>query len=128
MRKFPEDPYIIYADGGKKKGVAYGSFKIFDDWGNEVVHKQIIFGQGTSNLAEYLVIIAAMKYCIDHGIIYVSILSDSNLAVQHINGMWRTNFEHLALALDQVNSLKHNFKVFRITHVPRNIIVAMLGH
>jgi len=122
------DIYTVYADGGKKKGVAYGSFRIFDTNGNEVAHKQLIFGPGTSNLAEYLAITAAMRYCLDHDLLSICILSDSNLAVHHIQGLWATNFEHLALALYEVQLLQIKFDYFSIKYVPRNITVAMLGH
>jgi len=123
-----KDSYTVFADGGKKRGVAYGSFRIFDSMGNEVVHRQVVFGQGTSNLAEYLAIISALKYCIEHNLSCIHVLSDSNLVVHHINGTWRTNFEHLALALNEVNILKQSFDEFTIKYVPRNITSQMLGH
>ena len=120
--------YTVFTDGGKRKGVAYGSFKIFSQEGRQVAHRQLVFGQGTSNLAEYLAILAAMQFCLKNNIKSITILSDSRLAVMQIRGDWNSNYPHLKRARKKVWKVRDRLDYFNIKHVKRNLIVSMLGH
>ncbi len=120
--------FTVFTDGGKKRGIAYGSFKIFNIEGIQVAHKQLIFGDGTSNLAEFMIIVSAMTFCISKNILDIAILSDSRLAVMQINGEWNSNYPHLQKARKQIWALRDGFETFSIKHVKNNLIKSILGH
>lgn len=120
--------YLIYADGGNKSDITYGSFKIYDGSGNVVAHKQLVFGYGTSNLAEYLSMIRAMEYAINMGIQDVIIFTDSKIVKKQIYGEWACNYDHLRKARNKVRKLMQEFDNLSIKKVTRNTIKHQLGH
>jgi ribonuclease HI len=120
--------YTIIADGGKRKDITYGSFKIFDEEGKELVHKQIVFGYGTSNLSEYLIIIEAVKYTINSGYKDISILTDSRLVVMQMADVWACNYDHLRTAKNKLRRLLNQLDSWEIKKITRNIVVSQLGH
>ena len=46
--------HTLITDGGNRSDITYGSYKIFSDDGTQIAHRQVVFGHGTSNLAEFL--------------------------------------------------------------------------
>jgi len=120
--------FTIITDGGNRDSTTYGSFKIFDDSGKLVAHRQMVFGYGTSNLAEYLALIRSLKFALAHGYNNVTILTDSKLMKKQIEGKWACNYAHLRIARDQARTLLNKFEKWKINKVTRNIIVAQLGH
>lgn len=121
--------HTIICDGGQKKGIAYGSYKIFDDNGVLVIHKQLVFDDETSNTAEYLILEAALVHSRNLGFDKVSVLSDSNLMVQQLKGLYDCNALHLRKIRDKIlKFVQVSFTEFNIRHVPRNIIKHHLGH
>jgi ribonuclease HI len=120
--------YLIISDGGHRSGITYGSFKIFNEDGDVVAHKQMVFGVGTSNLAEYLTLINSLKYAIVQGMNEVVVMVDSALVLHQVAGDWSTNDEHLIFARDKVRDLINNFDYCRIKKVTRNTVKHHLGH
>lgn len=80
---------MVVCDGGKRDTLAYGSFKVFLE-DKEVAHHFMIFGFGTSNDAEYLALINAVKFCLSSGYTKLIIRSDSALMLNQVSGNWRT--------------------------------------
>ena len=120
--------YTLITDGGKRKDITYGSFKLFDDEGNELVHKQIVFGYGTSNLAEYLIMIEAVKFCLKHEITELTILTDSRLVIMQTTGEWQCNYDHLRTARNKLRRFLKQLDKWEIKKVTRNIVASHLGH
>jgi len=120
--------YTFITDGGKRKDITYGSFKIFDDEGNQLVHKQIVFGYGTSNLAEYLIMIEAVKYAIINDMLSIIILTDSKLVIMQTKGKWQCNYDHLRTARNKLRRLLKRLDKWEIKKVTRNIVASHLGH
>ena len=120
--------YTLITDGGKRKDITYGSFKLFNEEGQELTHKQIVFGYGTSNLAEYLIIIEAVKFILRYDIKEVTILTDSRLVVMQTNGEWRCNYDHLRTARNKLRRLLNQLDKWEIKKVTRNIVASQLGH
>jgi len=120
--------YTVITDGGKRRDITYGSFKIFNDTGEELIHKQIVFGYGTSNLSEYLIMIEAVKYAINQEYKDITILTDSRLVVMQVMKNWACNYDHLRTARNKLRRLLRNFDSWEIKKVTKNIIVAQLGH
>ena len=62
-------------------------------------------GFGTNNEAEYLAVITALEYMIPLCPESVIIISDSQLVVNQINGMYGINYPHLAKLFNRVQTL-----------------------
>lgn len=120
--------YTIFCDGGNKKGVIYGSFKVFAHDGAEVTHKQIVFGEGTSNLAEYLTLIEALRYTRRRDYKNIVVFTDSALVKHQIEGKWKCNYDHLKRARNTARKILKDFDSWKIKHTARNTIVGILGH
>ncbi len=120
--------YTIISDGGNRKDITYGSYKIFDEEGTEIVHKQLVFGFGTSNLAEYMAMIKAVEHAQKLNIKDIVILTDSKLVQKQIYGEWRCNYSYLKEARNLLRKLLRGFDSWKINKVTRNIVVSQLGH
>lgn len=120
--------FIIICDGGNRNDITYGSFKIFSDSGELIVHKQMVFGYGTSNLAEYLALISALEEAIKRNMKDIIVLTDSKLMQEQIMGDWACNYKHLKVARNKARKLLRQFDSWKIVKVIRNIVVAQLGH
>ena len=120
--------YTIISDGGNRKDITYGSYKIYDDLGNLIVHRQLVFGYGTSNLAEYLAMIRAVEHAQKLNIAEVIILTDSKLVQKQVYGDWKCNYIHLKEARNVLRKLLNKFDSWKITKISRNIVVSQLGH
>lgn len=120
---------VVICDGGKRGGVAYGSYKIYTSSGILVEHKQIVWGEKTSNEAEYLTMLMAIrksKQFITGEETEINVLTDSPLVKEQVAGNWNCNYKHLEVLRDRIREeLSTNVT---IKHVPRNIIFAHLGH
>lgn len=120
--------YTVITDGGKRKDITYGSFKIFNEEGLELIHKQIVFGYGTSNLAEYLIMIEAIKFSLQNDIKELIILTDSRLVLMQTTGEWQCNYDHLRTARNKLRRLLRQLDKWEIKKVTRNIVASHLGH
>ena len=120
--------YFIFCDGGKRRGVAYGSFKIFTETGVRLHHEQTIFGSGTSNLAEYLITLQSIRRALELGYKNVIVYTDSALVKQQVQDGYVCNYEHLRIVRDKIRKEIVLFDSFEIIHVSRNIIKQQLGH
>ncbi len=120
--------YTLITDGGNRCDITYGSFKIFDDNGELIKHRSMVFGYGTSNLAEYLILIEGIKASIKLGIKNVVILTDSKLVQKQILNEWACNYTHLKVARNKARRLLKEFDSWKINKVSRNIIFSQLGH
>ena len=74
----------------------------------------------TNNVAEYNAIINALDRIKENYSGEVEVYSDSNLAIQQINGKWKINYPHLAKLQKAVLRSSDNFKKVKFTHVTRN--------
>lgn len=120
--------YLIISDGGNRNSITYGSFKVFNEAGEEIAHKQLVYGYGTSNLAEYLTLINSLKYAILHNMKSVVVMVDSALVKHQVAGDWACNAEHLIVARDTVRNLLNEFNYCHIKKVTRNTVYHHLGH
>jgi ribonuclease HI len=120
--------YLVIADGGKKQGIAYGSYKVFDDSGKLVAHNQHVFGANTSNQAEYLALISALGWCQREKLDDVVVFMDSLLTVNQVKGEWKCLNPGLLPLLGRAIRLKNGFNSFEINHISRRYISQKLGH
>ena len=102
----------IYCDGlcEPRNPGGYGCWAwiAFDEQGQELESCCGCLGHGptmTNNIAEYEAVIRALSWATEHGAIGVIVRTDSQLAVNQINGSWRINKPHLASLAEKARPL-----------------------
>lgn len=126
----------IYFDGGAKPtnpGNAYGSYEVeckeVLQWNQKTNRQQ--FGIGTSNQAEYLSLIAALKWLshkTDGKGVHLKIFSDSKLVVMQVQGSWKIRCITMRELCQQSQQLLSRFETFTIHWISRNHNVNRFGH
>lgn len=119
---------LIICDGGKRSGILYGSFKIFEDDATLLFHKQLVFGDGTSNEAEYLSLLYALRSARVLGTEHIDVLTDSELIKKQLSGESHCYASHLKKLKELVKVEIKHFESVTIKNVSRNIIKQHLGH
>lgn len=126
--------YIVFDGGnhGHNVQAGYGSFKIFDSKGGELLHHAQLEYSGfmTNNEAEYKTLLEALRYARDHYLMHMvlDIEGDSELVRNQVLGNWQVKASHLR---PYVEAIQHHLRRYsRVTylHVPRAEIVRILGH
>lgn len=120
--------YTVVCDGGKKNELAYGSYKIFSPEEEVVAHHFMFFGFGTSNTAEYLALINAVKYCSTHGITDVVIKGDSALVLNQVLGRWRTKKDSLQKLRGTARRELSKLNSYRLEKINNKEVKKILGH
>jgi ribonuclease HI len=120
--------YLLICDGGRRGGITYGSFIIYDDDGKEIEHRQFVIGPGTSNQAEYVSLIVALKWCLNNDVKNIVVMMDSLLVVNQLLDNWECKNTELRRLLKRVKKLQRKFEKFHIKHIYRKYVVQKLGH
>ena len=120
--------YTIVCDGGKRAGISYGSFIIYNPQGKVVTHRQITFAFGTSNLAEYETLVRALHYATQEGIKNILIKMDSLLIINQVLGKFRCNYKHLRLARGDVRHRLKFFDSYEFEKIHNKQMKKILGH
>src|SRR5437773_1372308 len=76
-------------------------------------------GRFTNNVAEYYGLIAAMDYAHAHGIRAIRVVSDSELLVKQMRGLYRVKSADLQPLYERAQKMSAGFDSFRIEHVYR---------
>ena len=89
--KLPEHYLIAHSDGGARgnPGPAGYGVVIQDEKGQKVATLSQYLGHQTNNFAEYQGLIAALEYAIEHGHKALKVISDSELLVRQIKGIYK---------------------------------------
>src|SRR5580704_2293858 len=87
----PEHHLIAHSDGGARgnPGPAGYGVVIKDESGRKVAALSEYLGHQTNNFAEYQGLIAALEYAIEHGPKALKLISDSELLVRQIKGIYK---------------------------------------
>jgi ribonuclease HI len=95
--KPPEHHLIAHSDGGARgnPGPAGYGVVIKDETGKTVAALSEYLGHQTNNFAEYQGLIAALEYALAHGPKALKLISDSELLVRQIKGIYKV--KNLAL-------------------------------
>jgi ribonuclease HI len=130
--------YLIVFDGGSKgnPGPAYGSFFIRPWADEEGVIERLNFGTGTNNEAEYLTLIASLRYLLAFldgkqeapQDVSVEIRGDSQLVLRQVKKAWKAKDQRMRTLRDEVHQLLDRFGQVKLTEQPRKKIVERLGH
>ncbi|MGC8586156.1 MAG: ribonuclease HI family protein [Candidatus Micrarchaeia archaeon] len=115
---------IIYTDGASRgnPGKSASGFIVIEN--GKIICKMAHYnGIATNNFAEYNAIIKALEWCIaninDHENASLKIVSDSQVVVRQINGLYKVKSENLTKLHQKVMALAAKFREVRFENVGR---------
>jgi ribonuclease HI len=119
--KSPEHFLIAYSDGGARgnPGPAGYGVVIKDETGKKIAELSQYLGHQPTNVAEYLGLIAALEYVIKHGHKALKVISDSELLVRQIKGIYKVKNSVLKELHARAKELIAKLDWFSIEHVLR---------
>ena len=112
---------IAYSDGGARgnPGPAGYGVVIQDESGKKVAALSEYLGHQTNNVAEYQGLIAALEYAVDNGPKALKVISDSELLVRQIKGIYKVKNSTLQELHGRAKDLIAQLDWFSIGHVLR---------
>jgi len=119
--KAPARYLIAHSDGGARgnPGPAGYGVVIQDEKGLKVATLSQYLGHQTNNFAEYQGLIAALEYAIEHGHKALKVISDSELLVRQIKGIYKVKNATLQELHGRAKELIAQLEWFSIDHALR---------
>jgi ribonuclease HI len=119
--KVPEHYLIAHSDGGARgnPGPAGYGVVIQDEAGRKVAALSQYLGHQTNNFAEYQGLIAALEYALEHGQKALKVISDSELLVRQIKGIYKVKNSTLQELHGRAKELIAQMEWFSIDHALR---------
>ena len=117
----PESYIIAHIDGGARGNpgpAGYGVF-ITDHTGRKVAELCHYLGHETNNVAEYHGLLAALRFAMERGEKALSVVSDSELLVRQMKGIYKVKNQDLRRLYDQAQLMIKHLDWFQIQHVLR---------
>jgi len=121
-RENPPEHYLIaHSDGGARgnPGPAGYGVVIQDQSGRNVAQLSEYLGHQTNNFAEYQGLIAALEYALEHGPKALKLISDSELLVRQIKGIYKVKNLTLKDLHGRAQQLISQLEWFSIGHALR---------
>jgi len=121
-RENPPEHYLIaHSDGGARgnPGPAGYGVVIKDESGRQVAALGEYLGHQTNNFAEYQGLIAALEYALKHGPKALKLISDSELLVRQIKGIYKVKNATLQDLHGRAKELIAQLDWFSIGHALR---------
>lgn len=121
-RENPPEHYLIaHSDGGARgnPGPAGYGVVIQDQSGHKVAHLSEYLGHQTNNFAEYQGLIAALEYALQNGPKALKLISDSELLVRQIKGIYKVKNAMLQDLHGRAKELIAQLDWFSIGHALR---------
>jgi len=121
-RENPPEHYLIaHSDGGARgnPGPAGYGVVVQDESGRKVAALSEYLGHQTNNFAEYQGLIAALEYAIKHGPKALKLISDSELLVRQIKGIYKVKNATLQDLHGRAKQLIAQLDWFSIGHALR---------
>jgi ribonuclease HI len=121
-RENPPEHYLIaHSDGGARgnPGPAGYGVVIQDEAGQNVAALSEYLGHQTNNFAEYQGLIAALEYALQHGPKALKVISDSELLVRQIKGIYKVKNATLKYLHGRAKELIAQLDWFSIGHALR---------
>jgi ribonuclease HI len=117
----PTHYLIAHSDGGARgnPGPAGYGVVIQDESGEKVAHLSEYLGHQTNNFAEYQGLIAALEYAVQHGPKALKLISDSELLVRQIKGIYKVKNATLKDLHGRAQELIAQLDWFQIGHALR---------
>jgi ribonuclease HI len=113
--------HTAHVDGGARgnPGPAGYGVSIQDAAGNPVAELSDYLGLRTNNYAEYQGLIAALRYAIQNHIKALKVVSDSELMVRQMKGIYKVRHPELRKLYEQAQQLARQLQHFEIRHALR---------
>jgi ribonuclease HI len=121
-RESPPEHYLVaHSDGGARgnPGPAGYGVVIQDESGRKIAHLSEYLGHQTNNFAEYQGLIAALEYALQHGPKALKLISDSELLVRQIKGIYKVKNATLQDLHGRAKELIAQLDWFAIGHALR---------
>ena len=117
----PERYLIAHIDGGARgnPGPAGYGVAVRDSAGKPVVELSEYLGHQTNNYAEYSGLLGALDYCLKHKEPALKVISDSELMVKQLNGIYKVKSPELKVLYDKARQMVNHLEWFRAEHVLR---------
>ena len=118
----PPTHYLIaHSDGGARGNPGPAGFGVViqDQAGNKVAALSEYLGHQTNNFAEYQGLIAALEYAVEHGPKALKLISDSELLVRQIKGIYKVKNPTLQDLHGRAKELIAQLDWFSIGHALR---------
>jgi ribonuclease HI len=122
MKAPPANYLVAHTDGGARgnPGPAGYGVVIHDAQRNKVAALSEYLGRQTNNFAEYQALIAALEYAVEHGPKALKVISDSQLMVLQIKGVYKVKDPTLRDLHARASELIAKLEWFDIEHVLRS--------
>lgn len=121
LREIPSHYLVAHSDGGARgnPGPAGYGVVVQDQSGKKVAQLSEYLGHQTNNFAEYQGLIAALEYAIQHGPKALKLISDSELLVRQIKGIYKVKNPVLQDLHGRAKELIAQLEWFDIGHALR---------
>ena len=119
--KPPANYLIAYTDGGARGNPGPSGYGVVlkDESGKKVAALSEYLGHQTNNFAEYQGLIAALEYALEHGPKALKVISDSELLVRQIKGIYKVKNATLQDLCARAKELIAQLDWFSIGHALR---------
>ena len=119
--KAPEHYLIAHSDGGARGNPGPSGYGVViqDEAGRKIAALSQYLGHQTNNFAEYQGLIAALEYAIEHGHKALKVVSDSELLVRQIKGIYKVKNSTLQELHGRAKELIAQLAWFSIDHALR---------
>ena len=120
-RPAPASYLIAHTDGGARgnPGPAGYGVVIHDAQGKKIAGLSQYLGRQTNNFAEYQALIAALEYAVEHGPKALRVISDSELLVRQVKGIYKVKEPTLRDLHSRAKELISKLEWFDVEHVLR---------
>jgi ribonuclease HI len=117
----PAHYLVAHTDGGARgnPGPAGYGVVIEDEAGKKVSTLSQYLGHQTNNVAEYQGLIASLEYAVENGHKALKVISDSELLVRQIKGIYKVKNPTLQDLYHRAKELIAKLEWFRVEHVLR---------
>ena len=118
----PPEHVVAHVDGGARgnPGPAGYGVVIEDQHGARIAEFSRYLGHHTNNFAEYSGLVAALSYARERKHSALRVLSDSELMVRQMNGVYKVRSPELRPLYEEAKRLSRRLQWFRIEHVRRD--------
>src|SRR5882762_2537414 len=113
--------YTTHIDGGARgnPGPAGYGVVIQDASGKKLAELSEYLGHHTNNYAEYQGLLGVLRYAIAHGIKALKVVSDSELMVRQMKGIYKVKHPELRKLYEEAQQLVRKLEHFEIRHALR---------
>jgi len=117
----PSAHLVAHVDGGARGNPGPAGFGVVieDQHGARIAELSRYLGHRTNNFAEYSGLVAALTYALEHKHSALHVLSDSELMVRQMNGVYKVRSPELRPLYEEAKRLARQLQWFRIEHVRR---------